>query len=102
MVCLAGRKGKELLIVNNRRGVSVSFLFYYPEFGIVEHYLLFSVQIKLYCSNRIMFGAFHFYYFAKTKFLVLDLLTYLQIGSITGNKISRRDMLFCLLSGYRR
>ncbi len=51
--------------------------FHYPQLRIIQHDLLFSIQFKLYRSNRIMCRTFHFHHFTKTKFLVFYFLTYL-------------------------
>ena len=49
-------------------------------------------MLKLHSRNGIMRSAFHFHHFTKTKFLMFYFLTGLQIGSITGYKISGRYM----------
>src|SRR5690606_31084190 len=66
----------------------LSLIFQYPQFGIVQHDLLFAIMLKLYGGNGIMRRSFHLQHFAKTKFLMLHLLTRLQIAGIAGYKIA--------------
>lgn len=63
-------------------------LFDDAQLGVVEHDFLFAIGFKLYGGNRVVTGAFQFDNLTKSKSLVFDLLTHLQVGGIAGYKIS--------------